>query len=292
MEEKRTGVVIKGIGGNYDVACGDEILRCRASAKLRRDGVLAAGEYVTLRVTGSGGYILERQPRRNGLIRPAIANIDQLVILCSQAPPVTDPYLIDKVTVVALYQGIQPIILLNKCDLHPSGELYDAYQKAGFPVVRASAVTGEGVEELTAMLAGKISAFTGNSAIGKSSILNRIDSRFGLQVGDMSEKIARGRHTTRHVELLRLENGGLVADTPGFSTFDAVRMEKLTRENLQHYFPELEPYFARCRFSDCRHIKEPGCLVREAVERGDIARSRYESYCKLYEEVAAQKLWR
>ena len=292
MEEKRTGVVIKGIGGNYDVACGDEILRCRASAKLRRDGVLAAGEYVTLRVTGSGGYILERQPRRNGLIRPAIANIDQLVILCSQAPPVTDPYLIDKVTVVALYQGIQPIILLNKCDLHPSGELYDAYQKAGFSVVRASAVTGEGVEELTAMLAGKISAFTGNSAIGKSSILNRIDSRFGLQVGDMSEKIARGRHTTRHVELLRLENGGLVADTPGFSTFDAVRMEKLTRENLQHYFPELEPYFARCRFSDCRHIKEPGCLVREAVERGDIARSRYESYCKLYEEVAAQKLWR
>ena len=292
MEEKRTGVVIKGIGGNYDVACGDEILRCRASAKLRRDGVLAAGEYVTLRVTGSGGYILERLPRRNGLIRPAIANIDQLVILCSQAPPVTDPYLIDKVTVVALYQGIQPIILLNKCDLHPSGELYDAYQKAGFPVVRASAVTGEGVEELTAMLAGKISAFTGNSAIGKSSILNRIDSRFGLQVGDMSEKIARGRHTTRHVELLRLKNGGLVADTPGFSTFDAVRMEKLTRENLQHYFPELEPYFARCRFSDCRHIKEPGCLVREAVERGDIARSRYESYCKLYEEVAAQKLWR
>ena len=292
MEEKRTGVVIKGIGGNYDVACGDEILRCRASAKLRRDGVLAAGEYVTLRVTGSGGYILERLPRRNGLIRPAIANIDQLVILCSQAPPVTDPYLIDKVTVVALYQGIRPIILLNKCDLHPSGELYDAYQKAGFPVVRASAVTGEGVEELTAMLAGKISAFTGNSAIGKSSILNRIDSRFGLQVGDMSEKIARGRHTTRHVELLRLENGGLVADTPGFSTFDAVRMEKLTRENLQHYFPELEPYFARCRFSDCRHIKEPGCLVREAVERGDIARSRYESYCKLYKEVAAQKLWR
>ena len=292
MEEKRTGVVIKGIGGNYDVACGDEILRCRASAKLRRDGVLAAGEYVTLRVTGSGGYILERLPRRNGLIRPAIANIDQLVILCSQAPPVTDPYLIDKVTVVALYQGIRPIILLNKCDLHPSGELYDAYQKAGFPVVRASAVTGEGVEELTAMLAGKISAFTGNSAIGKSSILNRIDSRFGLQVGDMSEKIARGRYTTRHVELLRLENGGLVADTPGFSTFDAVRMEKLTRENLQHYFPELEPYFARCRFSDCRHIKEPGCLVREAVERGDIARSRYESYCKLYEEVAAQKLWK
>jgi ribosome biogenesis GTPase len=293
MEVKKQGVVIKGIGGNYDVACEGAILRCRASAKIKHQkNLLAAGEYVELRLTDDGGYITERLPRRNGLIRPAIANIDQLVILCSQAPPVTDPYLIDKVTVVALYQGIQPVILLNKSDLHDSVDLYHAYQKAGFLVLRASAVTGEGVEEVKAMLAGKISAFTGNSAIGKSSILNRIDSRFGLQVGDMSEKIARGRHTTRHVELLQLDNGGLVADTPGFSTFDAVRMEKLTKENLQQYFPELEQFFAQCRFTDCKHIKEPGCVVREAVERGEIARSRYESYCMLYEEVAAQKLWK
>ncbi len=293
MEVKKQGVVIKGIGGNYDVACEGEILRCRASTKIKHQkNLLAAGEYVELRLTDDGGYITERLPRRNGLIRPAIANIDQLVILCSQAPPVTDPYLIDKVTVVALYQGIQPIILLNKSDLHESGDLYEAYQKAGFPVVRASAVTGEGIEEIADLLAGKISAFTGNSAIGKSSILNRIDSRFGLQVGDMSEKIARGRHTTRHVELFRLDNGGFVADTPGFSTFDAVRMEKLTKENLQQYFPEIDRFFAQCRFTDCKHIKEPGCVVREAVERGEIARSRYESYCMLYEEVAAQKLWK
>lgn len=293
MEIKKQGVVIKGIGGNYDVACEGQILRCRASAKIKHQkNLLAAGEYVELRLTDDGGYITERLPRRNGLIRPAIANIDQLVILCSQAPPVTDPYLIDKVTVVALYQGIQPVILLNKSDLHDSVDLYHAYQKAGFPVLRASAVTGEGVEEVKAMLAGKISAFTGNSAIGKSSILNRIDSRFGLQVGDMSEKIARGRHTTRHVELFQLDNGGFVADTPGFSTFDAVRMEKLTKENLQQYFPEIDRLFAQCRFSDCKHIKEPGCVVREAVEQGEIAKSRYESYCMLYEEVAAQKLWK
>ena len=293
MEIKKQGVVIKGIGGNYDVACEDQILRCRASAKIKHQkNLLAAGEYVELRLTDDGGYITERLPRRNGLIRPAIANIDQLVILASQAPPVTDPYLIDKVTVVALYQGIQPVILLNKSDLHDSVDLYHAYQKAGFPVLRASAVTGEGVEEVKAMLAGKISAFTGNSAIGKSSILNRIDSRFGLQVGDMSEKIARGRHTTRHVELFQLDNGGFVADTPGFSTFDAVRMEKLTKENLQQYFPEIDRFFAQCRFSDCKHIKEPGCVVREAVEQGEIAKSRYESYCMLYEEVAAQKLWK
>ena len=293
MEIKKQGVVIKGIGGNYDVACEGQILRCRASAKIKHQkNLLAAGEYVELRITDDGGYITERLPRRNGLIRPAIANIDQLVILASQAPPVTDPYLIDKVTVVALYQGIQPVILLNKSDLHDSVDLYHAYQKAGFPVLRASAVTGEGVKEVKAMLAGKISAFTGNSAIGKSSILNRIDSRFGLQVGDMSEKIARGRHTTRHVELFQLDNGGFVADTPGFSTFDAVRMEKLTKENLQQYFPEIDRFFAQCRFSACKHIKEPGCVVREAVERGEIAKSRYESYCMLYEEVAAQKLWK
>lgn len=293
MEIKKQGVVIKGIGGNYDVACEGQILRCRASAKIKHQkNLLAAGEYVELRITDDGGYITERLPRRNGLIRPAIANIDQLVILCSQAPPVTDPYLIDKVTVVALYQGIQPVILLNKSDLHDSVDLYHAYQKAGFPVLRASAVTGEGVEAVKAMLAGKISAFTGNSAIGKSSILNRIDSRFGLQVGDMSEKIARGRHTTRHVELFQLDNGGFVADTPGFSTFDAVRMEKLTKENLQQYFPEIDRFFAQCRFTDCKHIKEPGCVVREAVEQGEIAKSRYESYCMLYEEVAAQKLWK
>ena len=293
MEIKKQGVVIKGIGGNYDVACEGQILRCRASAKIKHQkNLLAAGEYVELRITDDGGYITERLPRRNGLIRPAIANIDQLVMLASQAPPVTDPYLIDKVTVVALYQGIQPVILLNKSDLHDSVDLYHAYQKAGFPVLRASAVTGEGVEEVKAMLAGKISAFTGNSAIGKSSILNRIDSRFGLQVGDMSEKIARGRHTTRHVELFQLDNGGFVADTPGFSTFDAVRMEKLTKENLQQYFPEIDRLFAQGRFSDCKHIKEPGCVVREAGEQGEIAKSRYESYCMLYEEVAAQKLWK
>ena len=293
MEIKKQGVVIKGIGGNYDVACEGQILRCRASAKIKHQkNLLAAGEYVELRITDDGGYITERLPRRNGLIRPAIANIDQLVILCSQAPPVTAPYLLDKVTVVALYQGIQPVILLNNSDLHDSVDLYHAYQKAGFPVLRASAVTGEGVEEVKAMLAGKISAFTGNSAIGKSSILNRIDSRFGLQVGDMSEKIARGRHTTRHVELFQLDNGGFVADTPGFSTFDAVRMEKLTKENLQQYFPEIDRFFAQCRFTDCKHIKEPGCVVREAVEQGEIAKSRYESYCMLYEEVAAQKRWK
>lgn len=291
MEALEKGVVLKGVGGNYDVACGAETVRCRAGGKVRQEGVLACGDRVTLWRSASGGYITGREPRRNSLIRPAIANIDQLVILCSQAPPVTDPYLVDKVTVVALYQGIQPVILLSKADLDPSTALEEAYRQAGFPVLRASAVTGEGIPALKAQLAGRISAFTGNSAIGKSSLLNRVDGRFSLQVGEMSQKIQRGRHTTRHVELLRLENGGFVADTPGFSTFDAVRMEKLTRESLQHYFPEIGRCFGRCRFSDCHHIHEPGCAVRQAVEQGEIAPSRYRSYQLLFAEVAGQKLW-
>lgn len=293
MEQTFEGVVLKGVGGNYEVACGEEICRCRPAGRLRQgSGPLACGDKVHFRKSAGGGYILSREERRNGLIRPAIANIDQLVILASEAPPITDPYLIDKVTVIALYQGIRPVILLNKADLSRSDGLYEAYRLAGFPVIRASAVSGEGVDELKRLLAGKISAFTGNSAIGKSSLLNRIDSRFALQVGDMSEKIGRGRHTTRHVELLRLENGGFVADTPGFSTFDAVRMETLTKDTLQHYFPEISGLFGQCRFTDCHHIREPGCAVREAMERGEIAKSRYESYCMLFEEVANQKLWK
>lgn len=294
MEEKLEGVVLKGVGGNYDVFAQGEILRCRAGGKVKKDsGILACGDYVTLkRSSGGGGYILSRRERRNGLIRPAIANIDQLVILCSEAPPVTDPYLVDKVTVVALYQGIAPLILLNKSDLSASEGLFRAYSLAGFPVLRASALTGEGLDELRQHLKGKISAFTGNSAIGKSSLLNALDSRFGLRVGEMSEKIGRGRHTTRHVELFSLESGGFVADTPGFSTFDAVRMEKLSAETLQHYFPEIDRHFGECRFSDCRHVKEPDCAVRRAVEAGEIAESRYASYRTLLEEISRQDPWK
>ena len=280
MEALEKGVVLKGVGGNYDVACGTETVRCRAGGKVRQEGVLACGDRVTLRRSASGGYITGREPRRNSLIRPAIANIDQLVILCSQAPPVTDPYLVDKVTVVALYQGIQPVILLSKADLDPSPALEEAYRRAGFPVLRASAVTGEGIEALKARLAGKISAFTGNSAIGKSSLLNRVDGRFSLQVGEMSQKIQRGRHTTRHVELLRLENGGFVADTPGFSTFETNQYDIIRKEELAGCFREFVPYLGQCRFQDCSHTAERNCALRQAVGDGEIPRSRYESYCR------------
>lgn len=294
MKEKALleGVILRGVGGIYTVACGDTQVCCHAGGRLRREAApLAVGDRVELELTGEAGYILSRKPRKNALLRPAIANIDQLLIFASEAPPVTDPYLIDQVTVAALRQDIAPVLLLNKSDLSPSNHLWEAYEKAGFPVIRISAVTGEGMDALKAQLRGKISAFTGNSGIGKSSVLNRLDEGFALEIGEISEKIARGKHTTRQVELLSLEGGALVADTPGFSTFDVTRMGKIEKEELAAYFPEMRDFFGQCRFSDCTHRAEPDCAIRSAAEAGTISRSRYESYQKLYEVLAQQKSW-
>ena len=290
-----SGVVLRGVGGTYTVSCGGRIIPCRASGRLRKEaGPLAVGDRVEIEwneQNAQNGYIVVRSPRKNNLFRPAIANIDQLMILASEAPPVTDPYLIDKVRVIALHQNMQPVILLNKSDLNDNSELCQMYGQAGFPVLRVSAASGEGLEKLRALLDGKISAFTGNSGIGKSSLLNRLNADFSLEVGEISEKISRGKHTTRQVELLPLESGGWAADTPGFSTFDVTRMDKISKDDLPVYFPEMRQYFACCRFSDCTHRKEPGCAIREAAESGEISSSRYASYQKLYEELAQLKAW-
>ena len=294
MKEKQTcnGTIIRGVGGNYVVSCHGEAIKCRASGKLRLDKVPpVVGDRVEIEMTGQNGYIVKKLPQKNALVRPAIANIDQLVIFASEAPPVTDPYLVDKVSVIALYKGIQPIVVLSKADLSPSSELRNTYESAGFQVIEISAVTGKGLDELRQVLRGKISAFTGNSGIGKSSVLNRLNDTLGLEVSEISEKIGRGRHTTRQVQLIQLEEDTFVADTPGFSTFDVTRMERIAKEDLPHYFPELQTYFASCRFADCTHRAEPGCRVRQAVESGEIAASRYESYQKLYEELAQLKSW-
>ena len=289
-----SGIIIKALSGFYYVKTENGILECKARGRFRLDGTSPlVGDRVQCSLDANGkGRIDKVEDRKNWFVRPAVANIDALVFVAANTNPVTDPFLIDRVSVIAAEAGCELVICINKVDIDSGDRLYDIFSRAGFPVIRTSAATGEGVGELLEVLRGKVCAFTGNSGVGKSSILNVLLPGIHIETGEVSEKLGRGRHTTRHVEFYALGEDTYIADTPGFSTFDAVRMEKLTRENLQHYFPELEPYFARCRFSDCRHIKEPGCLVREAVERGDIARSRYESYCKLYEEVAAQKLWR
>ena len=230
-------------------------------------------------------------PRKNSFIRPAVANVDLLVLLASCAIPQTEPFLIDRVLAIAGQQGVEPLICVNKNDLEPGEGLAGIYRRAGFRVVVTSAETGEGIDELRAAISGKLSAFTGNSGVGKSSILNALCPELKLPVGEVSEKLGRGRHTTRHIELYCLGNGTFVADTPGFSSFDTERMDLVLKDQLQYAFSDFAPYLGKCQFQDCAHLKEPGCAVRAALERGEIEPTRYESYKRLYEMAKEIKPW-
>jgi ribosome biogenesis GTPase len=230
-------------------------------------------------------------PRNNRFVRPAVANVDALVVFAANTNPVTEPFLIDRVAAIAGDQGVQVIICVNKCDLDPATDLVRIYENAGFPVIRASAETGEGVEELRSLITGKLVAFTGNTGVGKSSMLNRLCPELALPTGEVSEKLGRGRHTTRHVELYCLGEDTYVADTPGFSSFDTDQMDVILKENLQYAFPDFGAYLGQCQFHDCSHRKEPGCAVTRAVAQGQIAQSRYDSYLRLYEKASQVKIW-
>ncbi len=287
------GIIMKALSGFYYVDDGREITACRGRGR-HRYGKIAplVGDRVTFTPLGGGqGALDEILPRKNEFQRPAVANIDQLVIIASRATPVTDPFLIDRVVSIAEGRGCECVICVNKCDLVPGEELAEIYRKAGFPTVLASAATGAGIEELRALIAGKVVAFTGNSGVGKSSILNALEPGFSIQTGEVSEKLGRGRHTTRHVELFRLSCGAVAADTPGFSSFDIERMELTRREDLQYTFREFRPYLDKCQFQDCAHVKEKGCAVLAAVKAGEIPRSRHQSYVRLYEQVKAIPDW-
>lgn len=293
MMETIEAAILKGIGGFYYVRWQGREIECKAGGRLRlrRDFRPAVGDLARVELRGRDeGLITEILPRRSFLLRPPVANIDQLIIVASEADPETDPYLIDKVSVIALRQGIQPVVALNKGDLRPSPRLEEIYRRAGFPTVQVSAQTGQGLEELGEIMRGKISAFTGNSGVGKSSLLNRLEPGFGLETGAIS-RISRGRHTTRRVELFPLQGGGYAADTPGFSSFDISRIDRIPKEELEQYFPEFEPYLGRCRFAGCAHCKEPDCAVDQAARQGLISPSRLESYRRLYEEMGKWKEW-
>ncbi len=287
------GTIQKALSGFYYVDVGaEEPIACRGRGKLRHQKVTPlVGDRVEITVTPDGsGMVDEILPRKNEFRRPMVANIDQMIIIASGAIPVTDPFLIDRMITIAESKGCQPIICFNKCDLERADDLVEVYRKAGFQTLQVSAETGEGIETLGKMLTGKVSAFTGNSGVGKSSILNALAPEFSLQVGEVSEKLGRGRHTTRYVELFRLCDG-LAADTPGFSSFDVEQMEFIAKEDLGATFREFAPYLDQCRFIGCAHGKEKGCAVREAVEAGTIARSRYQSYLRLYEQAKEINLW-
>ena len=287
------GRIQKALSGFYYVDTGSELLTCRARGKFRKDGISPlVGDRVEVRELGNGDGFLEKiLPRRNAFARPAVANIDQLVVIASGAIPRTDPFLIDRVAAIAALKGCEVIILLNKCDLDSADELYGIYRAAGFQTLRVSAETGEGLEALKPLIAGKLSAFTGNSGVGKSSILNALDSEFHIQVGEVSDALGRGRHTTRHVELFRLSCGAEIVDSPGFSSFETDELNLELKHSLPETFREFGPYLDRCRFVGCSHTKEKGCAVLEAVRRGDIQKSRHDSYLRLYEELKPLKDW-
>lgn len=289
MEEYR---IIKALSGFYYVQTEDGIVECRARGRFRRqDQSPLVGDFVRITRQRDKGVLEALLPRKNAFIRPAVANIDQLVVLASCAIPVTEPFLIDRVLAIAQLQNVPALVVVNKDDLAPAQPLAEIYRRAGVPVLVTSAETGEGIEALREALAGKLSCLTGNSGVGKSSLLNRACPQLQLPVGEVSEKLGRGRHTTRHIELYSLGSNTFVADTPGFSAFDTERMELVHKEQLQYAFPEFAPYLGHCQFPDCAHRKEPGCAVRKALAEGKIGQTRYDSYERLYELASQLKEW-
>ena len=286
------GRIIKALSGYYYVDTGAELVTCRARGKFRLDGTSPlVGDRVRMDVSSDGtGSVREILPRRNYFIRPAVANIDLMVMLAAAVNPVTDPFLIDRVSALAAHHSCDFLLCINKADLNSGDELFSIYSASGIPVLRTSAVTGEGLPELSERLAGRVCAFTGNSGVGKSSLLNALSPELSLLTGEVSQKLGRGRHTTRHVELYPVE-GGYVADTPGFSTMDIERYELFRKEELPEGFREFAPYLGECKFTSCSHTCEKGCAVLKAVEEGKISRSRIDSYIAMYNEVKDIKEW-
>ena len=287
------GRIVKALSGFYYVLTDDgELLECKARGRFRKERITPlVGDFVEISRENNKGMIENILPRKNCFVRPAVANLDLLIVMASHVIPVTEPFLIDRITAIAGNQNVPVLICINKCDASAEDTLFSIYTKAGYDVIKTSAVTGEGVDTLREKINGKIVAFTGNSGVGKSSVLNALDNGLGLKTGEVSLHLGRGRHTTRHIELFRLSDDTYVADTPGFSSFDTDQMEVVLKENLQYAFPDFSPFLGRCQFHDCAHLKEPGCSVRRALEAGAIHPSRYDSYVKLYEKAKDIKLW-
>ena len=292
MTKACEGRIIRSLSGFYEVQTLHGTVTCHARGSLRRgQEIPLTGDMVTISMERGKGMVEKIHPRRNSFVRPAVANIDALVVFAANANPVTEPFLIDRVAAIAGDQEVPVYLCVNKCDLDPAQDLIRIYTHAGFSVVSASAETGEGIEQLWALIKGKLVAFTGNSGVGKSSILNRLCPELQLPTGEVSEKLGRGRHTTRHVELYDLGEGTLVADTPGFSSFDTDQMDVMLKENLQYAFSDFAPHLGKCQFHDCSHRKEPGCAVTAALAAGELEPTRYDSYLRLYEKASQIKLW-
>ncbi len=287
------GIIIKGIGGFYYVEAAGEVFECKARGAFRKKRITPlAGDNVKITVReGKENTIDEILERKNSLVRPPVANIDTLIVVSSIKEPVPSLLVIDKLTAIAVDKGIKPCVVFSKSDLADTTEYEEIYKKAGIEVCSVCNKTGEGVDKVKAMIGEGITVFTGNTGVGKSSLLNAIDSRFSLATGEISDKLGRGRHTTREVTLYHIGEG-LVADTPGFSSLDIQESsEIIVKENLPFCFPEFSEYLGCCKFTSCSHTVEKGCAILQALDEGKISPKRHENYVAMYNDVKDLKEW-
>ena len=287
------GIILKSTGGFYYVEAVDAIYECKARGIFRKkNNSPKVGDRVEISVPEGDGYcaIEKILPRKNTLRRPPLANIDILVIVVSTVEPSPNYLVIDKMTAAAADNSIEPVIVISKSDLSSARELLDVYEKSGIASFAYSSDNPASADCIKDYLRGKVSAFTGNSGVGKSTLLNVLYPELSLETGEISDKLGRGRHTTRTVELFKVD-GGYVADTPGFSTVDLERYNMIDKDNIQYCFPEFRPYLTTCKFTSCAHICEKGCSIIDAVEKGIIPLSRHKSYVAMYNEVKDIKEW-
>ncbi len=290
---KIDGIIIKGIGGFYYVEAADGIIyECKARGVFRKEKITPlAGDKVEISVDENNKNSIDKiYERRNMFKRPPIANVDKLVIVSSVCDPRPNLLIIDRLTAVAVYKNVEPIIVFTKNDLQSADEYIEIYKNAGFKTFAVSNETGEGIGEVKAIIENGVCVFTGNSGVGKSSLINRMYPDFALETGEISKKLGRGRHTTRHVELLKINNG-YIADTPGFSSLDFETNDLIKKDELAFCFPDFSDYIDSCKFSTCAHVNDKGCRLIEAVNSGDVMRSRHESYVTMYNEVKDIKDW-
>lgn len=294
MGVEKQGIIRQGIGGFYYVEAADAVYECRARGNFRKDGLTpVAGDRVVVTVNPEEktGVVQQILPRRNCLVRPPVANVDQLAVVASIAEPEPHPLLLDKLIAIAEDNGIAPLLVITKSDLQNTAPLAETYEKVGLPVFTVTVTQPETAQKLCGQLAGRVTALAGNSGVGKSSLLNAIEPSWQRATGEISQKLGRGRHTTRSAELLPLPFGGYLVDTAGFSALDMERIYPIAKDRLEDCFREFQPFLGRCRFTGCAHVHEPDCAVKAAVEAGVIPVSRYESYTAMYTQAEARKAW-
>ena len=286
------GRIVKGVGGLYTVYADGQYYSCKARGIFRKDGIVPLpGDVVAFDEDSAQGYVLTAiYERNNSMVRPAVANIDLLFIIVSTTDPLPNHYVIDKTIAIAEFKRIEPIVVITKTDLSDFSQLLSVYGQVGIRVLITNPLTGEGLDEIKTCISGKVCCFTGNSGVGKSTLLNRLFTDLKLPTSETSTKLGRGKHTTRHVEMF-YRNGGFVADTPGFSAVDIEQYDLIFKEELPDCFREFSEYIGKCRFTGCSHTSEKGCAILEAVKEGKIAESRHADYVRMYNEVKNLKEW-